>query len=204
MTEENRQEVINRIQNEINEKNSLPEKYKDLEEMANNPIIIKYLQLIDEITRIEKDIERYRSPINDELNDSIEERIKHWFRVYRFSCNHKVWLYNGSYYKYTNFKNEEDYMRYNQEDLSNNTYKFSYNKYVCLECREEIKISKSDWEQFENTHLVLKRNDYIDISYYQNLYYQLLYSNYKFSDAKQIIIDEFNKDNKNKVKQLTN
>jgi len=90
-------------------------------------------------------------------------------------------------------------MRYNSEDLSDNIYTFSYNKYICLECREEIMISEMNWKKFEDSNVVLKNNNYVNIEYYQDLYYQLLYNNYDFTEAQNIVVNEFNKNKKIKV-----
>lgn len=203
MTEADRKKVISEIQKELEEKESLSTKYEELKRLTENSIVVKYLQLLEEINRIERDINRYKSPINGSINDSLEKRIRFWFRVGRFSCNHNVWLYAGSYYSYINFKNEMDYMRYDLEDTDSFST-FDHNKYVCLECREEVKIPKSEWERFEDSHLILKTKGHIDIEHYQDLYYQLLYHNYDFGDAQQAVIDEFNKDNKQKNKTLLN
>ena len=202
MTDIDRKEIINKIQQEIIEKESLSKKYEELKKLSEDPVVEKYLNLLKDINQIESDIERYRNPINGVIDDSLEKRIKFWFRVYHFNCKHDVWIYSGSYYRYTNFKNEEDYIRYSREDLSDNLHVFSYNKYICLECREKVEISKSEWKKFEDTHLVLKGNDFTNIEYYQNLYYQLLYDNYTFLDAQQLVIEEFNKNIKNKTRVL--
>ena len=203
MTEAERKEVINTIKKEIDESKQLNEKYEKLKKIMEDPNVIEYLHLLDDIKRIKCDIEKYRNPINGSMNDSLERRISYWFRVGRHSCDHKVWLYDGSFYRWTNFEGEEDYLKYNSEDLSDNIQTFSYNKYVCLECRKEIKISKSDWKNFEKTNIVLKNQDCINIKYYQDLYYQLLYHNYDFSDAQHLVIDEFHKNN-SKTKSLAN
>ena len=40
------------------------------------------------------------------MDNTLKNRILFWFRVANFSCEHKVWIYAGSFYKYTNFKNQ--------------------------------------------------------------------------------------------------
>ena len=133
MTEAERKEVISTIKKEIDESKQLNEKYEKLKKIMEDPNVIEYLHLLDDIKRIKCDIEKYRNPINGSMNDSLERRISYWFRVGRHSCDHKVWLYDGSFYRWTNFEGEEDYLKYNSEDLSDNIQTFSYNKYVCLE-----------------------------------------------------------------------
>lgn len=204
MTNDERKEVIDKIQKEIKEKKLLGEKYEELKRLSQDPKVVKYLSLLGDIDQIEKNMEKYRNPINGSINDSLEERIKFWFRVCRFSCDHDVWLYAGSYYSYTNFENEEDFVIYHSENLGDSRHVFSHNKYVCLECGKKVDIPKSCFEEFEDSHFVLKSQEYIDIEYYQNLYYQFLYHNYDFSDARKLVIDIFNKiNNKSKTKVLS-
>ena len=192
MNDNERKEIIKEIKNELNDKKSLCALYKKLKELTNDPSVIEYLQLLENINRIESDIEKYRSPINGSLNDSLNERINFHFRVNRFSCNHDIWLYVGSFYKYINFENEEDFFRYNFEDLNTD---FSYNKYICLECGKEVKISKKDWKKFESSHLILKdqnKETKLDTDHYTNKYYQLLYRN-SVKKSQKTIIEEFEK-----------
>ena len=193
MTEVERRTIISKIQKEILEKESLNKKYDELKTLTENPVVIKYLNLLSEISRITSDIAWYRSIVTGTLNDSLEERIKFGFRSANFSCKHEIWLYAGSYYKYTNFKYEEDYERRNSEDIGDSLHEFSYNKYCCLECRKEIKISKSDWQNFEASHHVLKtQNQNVNlcakVEYYINLFYQFLYEN-PLEGARQKLIE---------------
>lgn len=199
MTESDRKKIITKIQKELNEQKTLSSKYKKLNKLKEDPSVVKYLQLLEEISRIENNTKKYKNIIDGSINDSLKERISHWFRICNFSCEHKVWIYNGSFYKYTNYKNETDYLRKNSENLSDQIYDFNYNKYTCLECRKEIKSLKTDWEKFENTNLVLKNENNIEIEYYQDLYYQLLYHNYDFDKAQQTVVNAFNKNIKIKI-----
>lgn len=207
MKEETRKEIINEIQREINEKDSLESMYKRLNKLTKNPFVVKYLQLLNDINEIEKDIERYKNPINGKIEDSLDKRIERNFRcsVSSHSCDHRVWFYAGSYYRYTNFKYEEDYIMKDSEYLSDNIYVFTYNIYWCLECNKTVKISSSDWVQFEKRHTVLKKQP-VNLSeiesYYKPLYYHLLYYNYDFSDAEKIIIDEYNNGNKSNINDV--
>jgi len=207
MKEEQRKEIINRIQREIKEKESLDSMYKRLNKLTKNPFVVKYLKLLNDINEIEKDIERYKNPINGKIEDSLDKRIERNFRcsVSSHSCDHKVWFYAGSYYRYTNFKYEEDYIMKDSEDLSDSLYDFSYNVYWCLECNKEKKISRFDWKNFEKTHTVLKKQpvNLAEIeNYYKPLYYHLLYHNYDFSDAERIVIDEYNSGNEKDIKNV--
>jgi len=57
MNEADKKKIINIIQKEINEKNSLGSKYEKLKELVKNPSVKEYLSLLEDITRIENNIE---------------------------------------------------------------------------------------------------------------------------------------------------
>lgn len=198
MEEFERKGIIDKINKGIEERDSLSAKYEELKKLTENPLVVQYIQLLEDINRIEDDVKSY-SDIYGRINDSLDERIQRGFRHSKYSCNHNVWLYAGSYYKYANCEGEEDYARYNSENSDNVLFTFSYNKYVCLECGQSVKISASNWESFENTHTVLKMNERIDIEYYQSFYFYLLYLNHSFSDAQQLVIDKFNQNKENVI-----
>lgn len=207
MKEEERKEIIDRIQTEIKEKESLDSMYKKLNKLGKNPFVVRYLQLLNDINRIEEDVKSYKNPINGRIDDSLDKRIERVFgySVSSYTCDHRVWFYAGSYYRYTNFKYEEDYTMKDSEYLSDSLYDFSYNVYWCLECNKKIKISRFDWKKFEETHTVLKKQpvNLAEIeSYYKPLYYHLLYHNYDFSDADRIVIDEYNSSNEKDIKNV--
>ena len=207
MKEEQRKEIINSIQREIKEKESLDSMYKRLNKLAKNPFVVKYLQLLNDINRIKEKLESYRNPINGKMEDSLDKRIERVFgySVSSYTCDHRVWFYAGSYYRYTNFKYEEDYTMKDSEDLSDSLYDFSYNVYWCLECNKKIKISRFDWKNFEKTHTVLKKQP-VNLGeiecYYKPLYYHLLYHNYDFSVAERIVIDEYNNGNEKNIENV--
>lgn len=204
MLEEERKSIISKIQKEIEEKDGLSGKYDELKRLEEDPTIIEYLKLLKDIKRIEEDINTYKSPITGTIDDSLEKRISFRFRCARHfcSCNHEVLIYEGSYYKWVNFENETDYLREEREDLKSPRQEFSYNRYVCLECGKEFKVPKSDLENFESSHIILRTTGYMGskIEYYQNLYYQMLYNNCDFDYAREVVIDEFNNE---KVKTLS-
>ena len=52
MKEEQRKEIIDRIQTEIKEKDSLDSMYKKLNKLGKNPFVVRYLQLLNDINRI--------------------------------------------------------------------------------------------------------------------------------------------------------
>ena len=194
MNEVVRQRVIEKINKGISDRDSLGSKYELLEEMKKNPEVIKYLEMVAEIERIKKEeIERYRSIVSGSVNDSLEERINREFRCLFGVCSHNIWVYEGSYYKYINHKNETDFYRDFGENCGNSINPFSYNQYTCLECNKKLIVE--DYEKFEREHIVLKnpnRKKYINIDYYRGIYYQMLYYNYDLKEAEDLIIKEFN------------
>lgn len=195
MKESERKRIIKNIQNDIAEKESLPNKHEQVKELEKNPIVAEYLKLLEDIKQIEDNLDYYLSPIDGKMRDSLEERINKGFSWARCSCEHDIWLYEGSYYKFTNHENETDYSRYFSENLGWSCIreKFSHNVYRCLECNKTIKTS--DWEKFENTHLTLRiPNERLDIDYYRNFYYQLLYAN-TVKQSQKALIKEFKKNN---------
>jgi len=217
MTEAERKKIINEINREIEEKESLTEKYEQLEELTKNPVVNEYLQLLENINIIENNINRYKNPITGILEDSLEKRIERNFNFARSSCSceHKVWFYVGSFYEYRYYKywykDEDYYTRYNDENLIILNHDFAYNKYICLECGNIVKIKKEKIKYFEKTNLILKTekdfkniNIESDIAKYRDLYYQLLYNNYDFTDAQNSIIEKFNEDHKPKTRTLSN
>jgi len=57
MNEADKKKIINIIQKEINEKNSLGSKYEKLKELVKNPSVKEYLSLLEDINKIENNIE---------------------------------------------------------------------------------------------------------------------------------------------------
>jgi len=201
MNELERIKIINKINTNIKNKESLKEKYKELEELSKNPNVLQYLQLLQNIKEIEHDLQRYHSIIDGSMNDSLTERIKKEFRCSIFSCDHTIWLYDGSYYLLKDFRHEhDDYCKeYSETDAENKyfNYSFIYNRYVCLECGKKIEIR--DWKNFEKHNFVLKnQKDRLGADYYQTLYYQLLYIN-PIEKAQELLIKEFNQSEKRKI-----
>lgn len=187
-----RQKVIEKINKGISDRDSLGSKYELLEEMKKNPEVIKYLDLVDDIKRINDELDFYKR-IYGVKGGSLENRIDWEFSLERGSCSHNIWVYAGSFYKYINHKNETDFYRDFGENYGNCINPFSYNQYTCLECNKKLIVE--DYEEFERKHIVLKnpnRRNYIDIDYYRGLYYQMLYYNYDFKEALELIINEFN------------
>lgn len=197
MNELERIKIVDKINDGIKNKEILNFKREELEKLSKHPIILQYLQLIQDIKLIENDLRYYRNVIDGSMNDSLPERIKKEFSCSTFSCDHTIWLYDGSYYLLKDFRHEhDDYCKeYSETNAENKyfNYSFIYNRYVCLECGKKIEIR--DWEKFEKTHFVLKnqnKNNPFNVDYYRNFYYQLLYAN-NIEDSQQLLIEEFNK-----------
>lgn len=190
MKETERREVVRRIQNDISEKNELKTKYEELKQLSENPIVIRYLKLLDDIKAKEEKLQVFDSEekmINLEFTWAFESRINGQDMS---SCYHGVWLYEGSYYLSANRRLEHYHPCRTHDE---NHPEFWYNRYVCLECGK--KHETKNWEKFEDDHFVLKNqkaDDNLGVSYYRNLYYQLLYGN-TVATAQQKVIEEFYK-----------
>lgn len=192
MNEVVRQRVIEKINKGISDRDSLGSKYELLEEMKKNPEVIKYLEMVAEIKRINDELDFYKR-LYSVKGDTLENRIDWEFSLARESCSHNIWVYGGSYYKYINHKNETDFYRDFGENCGSSIHPFSYNQYTCLECNKKMIVE--DYEKFEREHIVLKnpnRKKYIDIDYYRGIYYQMLYYNYDLKEAEDLIVKEFN------------
>ena len=200
MTDEFRKQIINKIHEEIEEKNSLDSKYQEVEALKQDSTVKKYLELLREIKRIKENLKKYED-IYHNFDDSIEKRIQkvfnHEILISRLdkkcNCEHNIWIYSGSYYHETDFEGGAIKARHYKEDVPYNYLNsvFKYNEYKCLECGEVVKKTDGEWQKFEHTNCVLKINDYIDFNYYQYLYFKLLYEGYDIEDAEKAVIEEF-------------
>lgn len=152
---------------------SLESKYKKLEELKNNTSVKLYFDLLEEIKNLE--------------NQNIEFD----------SCDHDIWVYEGSYYFLQDlWHGSHYYFKTNSEKND----AFSHNTYICLNCNSKIDID--EWKKFEKTHIVLKnQNKDIDINYYKSLYNQLILI-YGNELAKEKLIEEFNKENNSSKKLI--
>lgn len=202
MKEQERLEVIKRIQNNIKEKESLKEKSKQLQELLNDPKVKQYFELLENIKSIEEKYEQRNS-----FEDFIIYEFDKIFGCARdihmdvYPCKHDIWIYEGSYHSVWNFPWDNNHLTKTLSETSSWQYLnslFEYNKYICLECHKRVETK--EWQNFENLHFVLKnqnRENDLESSYYLKLYYELLFSN-EISEAQKLIIEEFEK---NKEKQ---
>ena len=202
MKEQERLQVIKRIENNIKEKKSLKEKSEQLQKLLNDPKVKEYLELLENIKIIEEKYEQRNS-----LEDYIEYEFDKIFGCARdihmdvYPCKHDIWIYEGSYHSVWNFPGDNDRLTKTLSETSSWQYLnslFEYNKYICLECHKRVETK--EWQNFENLHFVLKNQTEekdLESSYYLKLYYELLYKN-NIDDAQKLLIEEFEK---NKVKQ---
>lgn len=154
-------------------------------------LVIEKINKKIELSKIRED-KRLRK---DELKEMIELEFSWALNDINkeFSqCSHRIWFYWGSF---TSCNNKDFYV-YDEENK-----KFSYNRYICLECNGVI--CTKDWKWFEKENIVLKTRKNINIAMYQKQYYQLLYS-HTVEESQSLIIEEFNKNivkPKKKIKQ---
>jgi len=172
MKEYQRQHAVFEIAKKINQKKSLPAKRSELEELKKDPAVVKYLNLLDEIIKIEGMYKIYNTD---------EKIIEHVFSSLineDYKCHHEIWLYDGSYYLSIDDCSEHNYLIEKfDENLPTvkGDFEFKYNRYICLECGKQVEIK--DWENFEKNRFVLKnQNGDICIDDYISLYYQTLYN----------------------------
>lgn len=202
MKEQERLEVIKRIESNISEKESLKSKYEQLQQLLNDPKVKKYFELLENTKNIEKKYEGVES-----LEDFIEYEFSKIFGCARgihmdvYPCKHDIWLYEGSYHSvcYGPWDDDHEYRTFSETSVWEYAdSSFLHNEYICLECHKRVETK--DWQNFENSHFVLKNkneNNDLGVSYYLDLYYQLLFKN-EIEQAQKMLIEEFEK---NKEKQ---
>lgn len=196
MKEYQRQIAIEQVRKDIKERETLNAKYEELEKQKQEPAVIAYFNLLEDIKLLEKKYKNYET----------EEEIIEWgFReiIKDFKCTHPIWLYTASEYTLIDiyrYEHDRTIRELSENCETSESFVFENNEYCCLECGK--RIAAKDWEQFERTHFVLKnQNEYIGVRYYIGLYYQLLYTN-TVEEAQKIVIEEFNK-NKEESKTKT-
>jgi len=193
MKENERRIVVKRVKEELKKSELLETKSKELEELSENEIIKKYLSLKEEVEKLQ-----YHIKIYNNIEDVIDSKFK-WAFITRpkddkfTPCEHEIWIYEGSYWEF-----HDDYDDYEFSLEDEQSYKFCYNKYFCLECGKTVKIP--NWQEFEKNHFVLKdRNNKREYSL-RKKYYQLLF-NHTVNKSQEIFIKEFNKSSKKLIKK---
>ena len=184
MTEQERLAIVERIKKDL-ELQSLREKTKiKRKELIQNEKVKEYLETEKIIKKLNKELRLLK---NEQQMIELEfiwalTGVK---KSDIFQCNHDIWIYYGSYSLGETPWVELEFQVYNEEADD-----FSYNKYMCLECRKLIQVE--DWQKFEKEEFVLKNRKENNPSKYQNLYYQLLY-NYSVDESQRMVIEEFYK-----------
>lgn len=197
VTEQDRQIVIKRIKEDIENleiRNKILERKRMLEQDEK---VKEYSYIINEILCLDKKLAHITTN-EDAVNLEFIWAFKSRIDDKKMSpCNHQIWMYTGSYSEI--FYQTIGY--YNTPCDNEESECFLHNEYICLECGEIIRVS--NWEEFEQSHIVLKNMEDIDIEKYMALYYQLLYT-HSIEEAQNLIIQEFNKnitEPKKKIKQ---
>ncbi len=195
MKEEERLEIIKRVNNAMEEFKKI-EKYKtELNSLMQDEKVKRYLFLHEQIANYAYNENLFKGELEKMIYYEFVWGFKSRLHGQSFdSCNHDIWIYKGSYGYWEDPRNEHD-CKYLCDD--ENSKDFYCNKYECLECGQEVETN--DWKSFENNHFVLKDINQRNVEYYRNMYYQFLYNN-PVDVAQQMVIDEFNK-NKSKSKR---
>ncbi len=173
MREEDRIKIINEV-------NLLKEKKK------------KYLELKKEYDRLTKtgEVKRYLE-LEKKLTDNKDDDKNIDILITRASlnvinennCDHEIWVYLGSYYEVDDYERSYSIMLPNEKHK-----KFEYNVYGCLECDNRIRVT--DYKEFERTHFVLKRKEYVNIYELRKLYFKYVTS-MNLDNAKKKLIRNF-------------
>lgn len=192
MKESERLKLINEIIDEFQYFQSLEEKKERLKELENDPKIKEYLTLIYDI----KDISLLKSlspRTYNNFDNFFKDRMKG--KLKNTSCTHDIYIYKGSYM----MLNDPYYCQYVERRIENEEERgFDHNKYICLECGEDISVSVWDWKKFERDNFVLKNYGQKDDNfyyvntwhYYNELYCECLYS-MSSEEAKAKVIEAF-------------
>jgi len=202
MNQQDIEKAIYKVNKGISDKRSLGEKREKLDILIKDPKVIEYLDLLDEINRIERNVESYRSVVDGKLYDSLDERI---VRAFRFGsgkdCQHDFWIYRHSYYEnYADWCHrwcEEGVHREYSENVDSSRLKFLHNKYICLECEKEIEVV--DWKKFEEENFVFKKYGHVNSDYYRDEYFKLLYKGYSLSEIEEFLTKMFIKKEEGQV-----
>lgn len=205
MKEEDRLIVVERIKRNLEERKELEVKEERLNELKNNPLILEYLQLVKDVSRISSN-KRMKPNESDLIYSefSNEFSLANVKRQEDTPCKHEIWVCIGAFYEEYNPVGGRSYLKLHNNLEQDN---FAYNGYVCIECGRTVYTKK--WQEFESKHFVLKNlydertyQYYMENNscYYRDLYYQLLFTN-PVEVAQQKVISEFNK-NMEKTKVL--
>ena len=176
MTEEERNEMILKTSQKIEEIKSLHKLEKEISKLEKTEIIKKYLDCKKKLAILKKYTQELNREDKQIFGIDVNQVALLEFDRFIHKCEHDIWI-----------KSNENYT----------------NEYVCLECAEAKFINKLDTERirdFEENHFVLKMHSYhFNISNYRKLYYGLLYEKSSIEEAQKELIRIFNEnENSNK------
>ena len=183
MKEEDRLIIVDIINGIKNIYNMLNEKLHERNNLLQDEKVKKYIQLEDEIIKLEK----YLSENHLNLEDTETKVVNSIFSLNTFynpSCEHDTWIYVGSYFLAPDYINKGVW-ECNCEN--ENVEEFEYNKYQCLDCKKNVKVK--DYKKFEQEHVVLKKIN--DVSF-KSEYFHLLMEN-TAEETQKILINKYGK-----------
>lgn len=182
MTEQERLIIVEKINSYLQLQNDRKQKKERMEELSKFSIVKEYIDNLSEIQKLNKLLDGQDTK-EDAINLSFRQKFNN-------KCSHDIWIYMASYSCWYCEIDEQWY-----ESVVSNEFDddFIYNCYGCLCCDKTVEVE--DWEDFEETHFVLKNYSDTNDRKYTNLYYGLLY-NYTDEEAKKEVIKEFNKNKK--------
>lgn len=173
MTEEDRVKIIKEL-------NILKEKRKRYLELKKEYDNLTKTEEVKRFLELSKRLEKTKS--DNESNDTLITRAKSRF-IKENECSHEIWVYQGSYYEVDDYERSYSIMLPNEKNK-----KFEYNVYGCLECDNRIRVT--DYKEFERTHFVLKRKEYVNIYELRKLYFKYVTS-MNLDNAKKKLIRNF-------------
>ena len=173
MTEEDRVKIIKEL-------NILKEKRRRYLELKKEYDSLTKTEEVKRFLELSKRLEKTKS--DNESNDSLITRAKSGV-IKEKECCHDIWVYLGSYYEVDDYERSYSIMLPNEKNK-----KFEYNVYGCLECDNRIRVT--DYKEFERTHFVLKRKEYVNIYELRKLYFKYVTS-MNLDNAKKKLIRNF-------------
>lgn len=173
MREEDRIKIINEVNLLKEKKKKYLEIKGEYELLSKTREVKRYLELEKKLTDNKDDDKNIDILITRASLNVINEN----------NCDHEIWVYLGSYYEVDDYERSYSIMLPNEKHK-----KFEYNVYGCLECDNRIRVT--DYKEFERTHFVLKRKEYVNIYELRKLYFKYVTS-MNLDNAKKKLIRNF-------------
>lgn len=171
MTEQERQEAVDKIKKHLKEKKDFKEKLEKLKKMTNSMGVSG----------------KHLTEIQREYDIASKLYIRRCFLLAenKTPCSHDIWIYSGSYALAHGTINPIFNINGENSDC------FTFNKYICLDCLKYVNVSA--WQEFEKTHFVLRNPNgtLINFEKYQDIYFELL-QNYSLDEARKIFVQKMN------------